>query len=217
MDDETAHRSSEVRDAGGGVEGGVGSESPLQTRAAFLANWDWESVVRLNRGVCARGGAQHGENSGSHQKVAADWRERFQVEGFTLGETLDFLRGCHRAAPFLFFNGNTFADIGRTFSDFLFAELPTSRRRNATSAVAHYIAGVLDRESMVQILEALCRATDFSPGDKVRTLKGSLHGTVLAVLDDGRLKWQTEVGTVLIALPESLLPATEDSPDTQGP
>ena len=28
------------------------------------------------------------------------------------------------AGTFLFFNGNTFADIARTFSDYLFAELP---------------------------------------------------------------------------------------------
>ena len=206
MYDETEDGSSEVCDAGGGVEGGVGAESPLQTRADFLSNWDWESVVRHNRGVCERGGAQHGENSESHERVATEWRGRFQVASFTLGETLDFLRGCHRSAPFLFFNGNTFADIGRTFSDFLFAELQTSRRRNATSAVAHYIAGVLDRESMGAILDGLFRASDFSPGDTVQTLKGSLRGTVIAVLDDGRLKWKTEAGTVLIALPESLLP-----------
>jgi len=30
-----------------------------------------------------------------------------------LGETFDRLRAFHRKAPFLFFNGNTFAEIGR--------------------------------------------------------------------------------------------------------
>jgi len=206
MDNETADRSSEVCNAGGGAEGGACSESPLQSRAAFLANWDWESVIRHNRGVCERGSAQHGENPESHQHVAEQWRSRFLVETFTLGETLDFLRACHRKAPFLFFNGNTFADIGRTFSDFLFAELPTSRRRTATSAVAHYIAGVLDRESMQRMLDSLVRAASFSVGDKVQTLKGSLRGHIVAVTDDGCVNWQTEAGTRLIALPESLLP-----------
>ncbi len=206
MCDETTTGSSEVRHARGGAEGGAGSESPLQARAAFLTNWDWESVERHNRGVCERGGAQHGENPESHAGVAADWQKRFQVETFTLAETLDFLRYCHRSAPFLFYNGNTFADIGRTFSDFLFAELPTSRRRNATSTVAHYIAGVLDRESMGRILESLCRAAEHSPGDKVRTLKGSLRGVILEVLEDGRVKWRAETGSIFMGLPESLLP-----------
>jgi CRISPR-associated Cas5-like protein len=34
-------------------------------RAQFLKNRSWELVVGLNRGACARGGAQHGQNSES--------------------------------------------------------------------------------------------------------------------------------------------------------
>jgi hypothetical protein len=82
------------------------------------------------------------------------------------------LRQCHRRAPFLFFNGNTFADVGRALVDLIFAELPTSRRREVMSAVAHYIAGVLPREAMVEIVEALFESADFAPGDRVKTLRG---------------------------------------------
>jgi hypothetical protein len=119
---------------------------------------------------------------------------------------LDYLRTCHRRAPFLFFNGNTFGDIARTFSDFLFAELPHGRRRDATSAVAHYVAGVLDRDSMSQVLEALCEAADFQPGDRVKSLRGSIRGTILRLLPDGRLVWQPDgSGAELVGLPETLL------------
>ena len=206
MPDETPHRSAEIRDARGGDEGGAGAESPLQARAAFLANWNWESVVGHNRGMCARGGAQHGTNSESIARVAAEWGGRHAVET-TLGETLDYLRGCHRAAPFLFFNGSTFADIGRTFSDYLFAELPTTRRRQATSAVAHYIAGVLDREAMASIIEELCRSAAFMVGSRVKTLRGSLRGVVTRVLEDGRVAVRPDgSGSEMISLPENLLP-----------
>jgi hypothetical protein len=64
----------------------------------------------------------------------------------TLAETLDFLFRCHRRAPFLFFNGNTFATIGRELALALFSDLPPSRKREVSSAIAHYIAGVLDRK-----------------------------------------------------------------------
>lgn len=124
----------------------------------------------------------------------------------TLAEALDFLRGCHRQAPFLFFNGNTFADIGRRLMAAVLADLPTSRLREVTSASAHYIAGVLDRESMVQMVESLCAAADLVPGTQVKTLRGSTHGVVLRVLEDGRILWRTEAGTELIALPETLTP-----------
>lgn len=123
-----------------------------------------------------------------------------------MGETLDYLRACHRRAPFLFFNGNTFADIARTFSDYLFAELPHGRRREATSVVAHYVAGVLDREPMSQILESLCESANFQPGDRVKTLRGSTHGVIKQMLTDGRVVWQPEgTPSELTALPESLL------------
>lgn len=73
------------------------------------------------------------------------------------------------------------------------------------SAVAHYITGVLDRNSMISMAKSLCVAANFQPGDKVRILKGSLRGIVLAILDDGRLKWRAESGTEFFALPESLI------------
>jgi hypothetical protein len=117
---------------------------------------------------------------------------------------LDFLRGCHRNAPFLFFNGNTFAGIGRQIITLVMADLPTLRLREVVSATAHYIAGVLDREVMIQIVEQMCAAADLVAGTRVRTLRGSSEGVVVRVLDDGRIVWRTNAGTELTALPESL-------------
>lgn len=124
----------------------------------------------------------------------------------SLLETLDLLRTFHRKAPFLFFNGNTFATISRTIVDTIFADLPTGRRREAASLAAHFVAGVLDRETMAAGIEALCEVAEFRPGDRVRTLRGSLHGTVKRVIEDGRVAWQPDNGGAeLVALPESLL------------
>lgn len=114
------------------------------------------------------------------------------------------MREFHKRAPFLFFNGNTFADIGRRLTVALLAELPTARLREVTSAVAHYIAGVLDRESMVQIVEQMCAAADLVPGTRVKTLRGSTHGVVVRVLEDGRIVFRTEAGSEFTALPETL-------------
>ena len=84
-------------------------------------------------------------------------------------------------------------------------ELPPVRRREASSAVAHYIAGVLDRDSMVEIVESLCEAASFQPGDKVKTLRGSTHGKIIRMLEDGRVVWRPEGSrSKLLALPESL-------------
>ncbi|MBI3874738.1 MAG: hypothetical protein HY300_01970 [Verrucomicrobia bacterium] len=205
MSNETSTGPAGTPDGRGHHGGGPGEQSPLQARAAFLKNRSWEFVVSYNRGACARGSAQHGQNSESFGAVETEWRRR-QGEVSTLDEAIEFLLRCHRRAPFLFFNGNTFADVGRAIIDFVFADLPTGRRREVMSAVAHYIAGVLDRDSMVEIVEGLWSSAAFKPGDRVKTLRGSSRGTVKRVLADGRIAFQPDGSrSELIALPEGLL------------
>jgi len=123
----------------------------------------------------------------------------------SLLEPWEFHRHLHKSAPFLFFNGNTFADIGRRLADALFADLPSVRRRKFASAGAHSIAAVLDRESMFAPAESLCESATFAPGDRVQTLRGSTSGTVVRILEDGWISWKPHgSGIELIALPESL-------------
>lgn len=127
----------------------------------------------------------------------------------TFQELLDFLRRCHRGAPFLFFNGNTFAEVARRTTDALLAEFPLARRREASSLAAHHVAGVLDHESLVLGLASLTEPCDFKPGDRVKTFRGSMRGKILRVLSDGRVVWQTDSGAELTALPEALIKETK--------
>jgi hypothetical protein len=208
MPDETAIGPAEAPDGSGHPGGGGGDRSPFQTRAPFIQNWDWQSVVGINRGTCERSRAQHGINSETGGACAAEWEAR-RGEPLAFGETLDLLKSFHRKAPFLFFNGNTFAAIGRQLAYALFSDLPPGRKREVGSAIAHYIAGVLDRESMVNIVESLCASADLQPGDRVQTLRGTTKGTVLRLLPDGRVAWQPDGTTSeLMALPESLVPVS---------
>jgi len=204
MADETAIGPAGAPDGGRHPQGGRGISSPLQARAEFLKNWDWNAVVSINRGACERGRAQHGANSEAGAACAAEW-EVLRFQSLTLGETFDRLRAFHRQAPFLFFNGNTFATIGRELSFALFSDLAPGRKREVGSAVAHYVAGVLDREAMIQIVGALAQPVNQKPGDRVKTLRGSLRGVIVRLLEDGRVVWRPDgTESELIALPESL-------------
>jgi hypothetical protein len=206
MPDETPPRPSQAVDGGGRGGGGGGEPAPLQSRAHFLGHWGWASVAAVNRGLCARGRAQHGINREAHEAVAQDW-ESWRQKELTLSEVFDLLRSCHRRAPFLFFNGNTFAELGRTLATAVFADLPTLRRKEAASAVAHYITGTLDREMMISVMRALERVAQLAPGDRVKSMRGSLKGVITRILDDGRLVVRPDGSTSeLYSLPESLLP-----------
>ena len=201
---EITPRSAGADDRGRPLGGGRGQQSPLQTRAAFLKNWSWQLVISLNRAACARGSAQHGPNPQVGDACQRRWEETRLTEPSLL-EVLDFLREQHRSAPFLSFNGNTFADLGRRLCDALFGDLPLSRRRELASSVAHYIAGVLDRDSMIGAVESLCESASLVAGDRVQTLKGSTTGTVVKILGDGRVSWRPDgIDGELIGLPEGL-------------
>ena len=95
--------------------------------------------------------------------------------------------------------------MGRQIAAAVFAELPHSRLREVTSAIAHCIAGVLDHDSMAKIVSELCAAAELQPGDRVKTFRGSMTGTIVSVLPDGRVVWRTDSGAELTALPESLV------------
>src|SRR5512135_3241411 len=146
MSDEAEIRPGREVDAGDGDGERAGEQSPLQGRAAFIKNWDWQFVTSFNRGACERGKAKFGRNSEAHDQFQERWEAAHQ-KVITLGEALDFLFQCHRGAPFLFFNGNTFGEIARRIVDAVFLEFPLARRREAASLAAHYVAGVLDCDS----------------------------------------------------------------------
>jgi len=204
MSDETEIRSGGESDSGDGDGKRAGKQSPLQGRAAFIKNWDWQFVSSFNRGSCERGKAQFGNNPEAHDKTRQRW-EIVHNQVLTLGEALDFLLQCHRAAPFLFFNGNTFAEIARRIVDAVFVEFPMSRRREAASLAAHYVAGVLDGKPMEVGLVALAELAELQPCDRVKTLRGSMVGSILRVLPDGRVLWRADSGSELITLPEGLI------------
>jgi len=208
MSDETAIGSAGATDSGGHSKRSRSEPAPLQSRAKFLQNWDWLSVTQINGGLCERGRAQRGINSETHAAVAQEW-EKCRASELSLLETFAFLKSCHRRAPFLFFNGNTFAEIGRALTNALLRDLPLHRRKEASSAAAHFITGVLDHDAMVRMITELCEINDLHPGDRVKTLKGSAHGEILRVLPDGRVVWRADSGAELTSLPEGLIRAAK--------
>ncbi|HEV2318247.1 MAG TPA: hypothetical protein VGV18_00745, partial [Verrucomicrobiae bacterium] len=214
MENETEIGPAETSDGGGHSRRGRSQPAPLQSRAKFLENWSWPSVTQINSGLCERGRAQRGINSETHAAVAAEW-EKQRASELTLLDTFRFLKSCHRRAPFLFFNGNTFAEIGRALANALFSDISFHRRKEASSVVAHFITGVLHEDMMINAVDTLSATADWKPGDRVKTLRGSLKGKIVRMLEDGKIVWQPNgMESELIALPESLCAAGERGKDS---
>ncbi len=211
--DETSDGHGDVGDTGRCSEAGAGESTPLQCRASFFQNWSWASVANINEGLCKRAGATFGASGETHRTVAESWENRRNKE-VTFEETLDFLKHCHRSAPFLNFNGNTFAEIGRAFVGALLVGFPTPRARLMVSAVGHYIAGTLDKKSLSSAFSEMANTPTFEEGMRVKTLKGSLFGVVTGFSADGLVIWKADgSNTTFKNTPSTLLPAS--APDKQ--
>ncbi|MFO1477775.1 MAG: hypothetical protein U1F98_14135 [Verrucomicrobiota bacterium] len=206
MGDEIEIGSAGASDRGGHSSGSRSQSAPLQSRAHFLKNWDWASVTQIHDGLCERGRAQRGINTETHAAAQEDW-EKIRASELSLIEAFRFLKSCHRRAPFLFYNGNTFAEIGRALATALFSNLPFHRRKEAASSVAHFITGVLDEDLLVEAVDSLSEIADWKEGDRVKTLRGTTRGVIVRILEDGRIAWRPDGSqSQLTSLPESLVP-----------
>jgi hypothetical protein len=84
--------------------------------------------------------------------------------------------------------------------------LPHGRGKAILIAAADYVAGGLERASMVEIVDGLWVAEDFRPGTRVKTLRGAVEGVVLRTLPDKRVLWRPKGSSHdLVAEPGSLL------------
>jgi len=120
----------------------------------WLEDWPWETVVTVNAGLCKEKKALHKPTSDGYAPAQQLWESACRRE-LTLRQTLDICRQCHKLAPFCFYNGNTFAAIGRTMIQDVVQKLPPLKAQTLRSAVGHYIAGTAGAEELAKALQDL--------------------------------------------------------------
>ena len=120
----------------------------------WLKDWPWQTVITINAGLCKEKSALHKPTSDGYAPAQKLWESAGKRE-LTLRETLDICRQCHKLAPFCFFNGNTFAAIGRTIIQELLQKMSPVNAHAFRSVVGHYIAGTADADELGKALDDL--------------------------------------------------------------
>jgi hypothetical protein len=120
----------------------------------WLADWPWQTVVTINAALCKEKNALHKPTSDGYGSAKKIWEAARDSE-LTLREVFDLCRKCHKLAPFCFYNGNTFAAIGRTIIQNLLQKMPPVKAHNFRSVVGHYIAGTVGSKEMTDALADL--------------------------------------------------------------
>jgi hypothetical protein len=123
-------------------------------KKVWLKDWPWKTVVSINAALCKEKKALHKPTSDGYDSAKKVWDSARDCE-LTLREALDLCRKCHKLAPFCFYNGNTFAAIGRTIIQGILQKLPADKAHNFRSLAGHYIAGTIGPKEMTNALADL--------------------------------------------------------------
>lgn len=102
-----------------------------------LALIEWEDLEKRNAELCRKAGYQHGTTSDGYHSAKTLFSENKAKDALPLPEVVDLFRELHRRQPFLFLNGNTFADTGRDIVTWACESVNAEIR----SRVGHHIAG----------------------------------------------------------------------------
>ena len=120
----------------------------------WLKDWPWETVVTINAGLCNQKNALHKPTTDGYEAARRLWEESRSVE-LSVQAALEICRRCHKLSPFCFYNGNTFAAIGRTMVQDLARKMTPVKAHAFRSVVGHYIAGTAGDEELEKALDEL--------------------------------------------------------------
>jgi len=123
-----------------------------QTVKQWLSASPWESVLSVNKALCQAQKVEPTTQAARHDKAQRLW-EGAVARKTTLKEVLDLCRECHELAPFTFNNGNTFAAIGRALVEDWLKILPPVEGQIVRTTIGHYIAGLIGRKELLQVLQ----------------------------------------------------------------
>jgi hypothetical protein len=121
----------------------------------WIKDAPWTVVTEINRQLCAQKRAQHGPSSDGHSRAAQLWNSRHGQE-LSLNELAELCYVCHRLAPFLNYNGNTFVAIARQAIAAL--SLPAAEAAVLRSLMGHIVAGTAEppeHEDFYQLVRKL--------------------------------------------------------------
>ncbi len=116
----------------------------------WLKDATWSVVTEINRQLCAPKAAQHGRTSDGHTAAQRLW-DATHRRALDLRQVAELCHECHRLAPFLNYNGNTFVAVARQTVAQL--TLPAAQAALLRSIIGHIVAGTAEPPEHAKFLQ----------------------------------------------------------------
>ena len=119
-----------------------------------MAPVPWESVVTINRALCQAQKMEPLTHPRGLEVARQVWIKSVE-RTMELQEAFGICQAAHKASPFVFNNGNTFAAVGHTLVESLLRSLPPLEAQIFRTTIGHYICGLIGRRELQQVLKHL--------------------------------------------------------------
>jgi hypothetical protein len=117
-----------------------------------MAPVPWDSVVTINRALCQAQNAEPLTNPAGVETAQRLWDAAVN-RSMTVRDAFDVCRQTHKAGPFVFNNGNTFAAVGHTLAETLLRSLPPVEAQILRTTIGHYICGLIGNGELQQVMK----------------------------------------------------------------
>ncbi len=122
----------------------------------------WATVLTVNQALCKAQKLEPTTNARTFDAARQLW-ESAVARSLTLKEVLDVCRECQEKLPFTFNNGNTFTAIARTLIEDWTRKMPPVEAQILQTTVCHFIAGVVGKRELLQVLKHFERSLQPEP------------------------------------------------------
>jgi hypothetical protein len=124
----------------------------LTYRKPWLSDLSWDKLQALNATLCQAQNVAPKPNGGRFDTAREQW-EKTAAQPLPLPEVLDRCRKCEALSPFVFNNGNTFAASAKGLAEDWVKTLPPVEAHIVRTTIGHYVAGQVDRQELLQVLQ----------------------------------------------------------------
>ena len=157
----------------------------MQKPSQWLASVPWQAVLEVNQALCQTQKTSHEPNLKTHEATRQLW-EQSLARDLPLTGALDICRRAQELAPFIFNNGNTFAALGQTMVEEIARCFPPVEATILRNTVGHYIAGVIAKKELVEVLNYFERRLKITPVPHPAPASGETEVEPVSELAEGQ-------------------------------
>ena len=159
----------------------------MQKPSRWLASVSWQAVLDVNAALCHTQKTSHQPNPKTHEATRRLWEESL-AQDLPLVAALHICRKAQELAPFIFNNGNTFAAIGQGMVEDIAKCFPRVEAAILRNTVGHYVAGVIAKAELVEVLNYFDRCLKITPVPKGVAVSGEAEAEPTAELVDAQFR-----------------------------